>query len=169
MPKNNKIYPSSDKEFYELVNKYVAENEQEEEKNKIAYEEAQLKKYEDMIKFYTEQKEKSEDNDFKEYCDDVIEGYTKKLNEPISTYTKEDIIAIMDKIKNTSEFERLPIPKIYLEHLATHNDEYKEELERVNYMEKQVKTKDTSKRLDNYKEHILNKIDRKKLDLSLKK
>ena len=35
MPKNNKIHPSSDKEFYELVNKYVAENEQEEEKNKI--------------------------------------------------------------------------------------------------------------------------------------
>ena len=36
-------------------------------------------------------------------------------------------------------------------------------------MEKQVKTKDTSKRLENYKQHILNKIDRKKLDLSLKK
>lgn len=169
MPKNNNIHPSSDKEFYELVNKYIAENEQEEEKNKIPYEEAQLKKYEDIITFYTEQKEKSNDNDFKEYCDDVIEGYTKKLNEPIIKYTKHEIIAIMDKIKNTKEFERLPIPKIYLEHLATQNEEYKDELERFNYMEKQVKTKDTSKRLDNYKEHILNKIDRKKLDLSLKK
>ena len=76
---------------------------------------------------------------------------------------------LMDKIKNTKEFERLPIPKIYLEHLATQNEEYKDELERFNYMEKQVKTKDTSKRLENYKQHILNKIDRKKLDLSLKK
>lgn len=166
MPKKNDI---ADKEFLELVKDYIPE---ETTPQQVEYAEAETKNAKAMIEFWENIKAKPDmDEEGKAYCERVIEGYRKELQRQEESgnkvYTHEQIMSMLNELKKSPEFSKLPIPLSYLE--AVGGDEAKDELSRIALMKKQVGAKDGKERLENYKDYLLDKIDRRKLDKKLSK
>lgn len=159
-----------DNEFLELVNQYMPKQELE-KVDEIPYEEAQLQNAKDMIIKFEQLKHDAnpEETDLIKYYERVIAGYQKKIDEGVKTYTKDEMVDIINNLKkNCKDFDLLPIPTSYLKEIAQENDEAKNELERIKLMEAQRATKDPKVRLENYKSYLLEKLDKKKLDKKLK-
>ena len=156
----------SDEEFLQMVSEYIPK--EEEPAPEIPYEQAQADNAQAMIDKFTAIKESVDpsNTDLIEYCDDVIEGYKQKLNEPTKVYTKDEMIKMIDNLKKScKDFDLLPVPVAYLKEQAKHDDaDAIDTLERMRLMEIQQKTKDPKARLENYKNYLLEKLDRKKLD-----
>jgi hypothetical protein len=168
MPKESN---SMDKEFLDLVNKYIPKETTPEQ---IAYAEASTKNTKDMITFWENimNNTKDMDEEGKAYCQRVIDGYERELKKQEEgkekIFTPEQIVSMLTELSKTKEFDRLPIPIAYLEAMAEKDDSAKDELARIKFMDKQVKTTDEKTRLENYKDYLLDKIDRRKLDKKLK-
>ena len=117
--------------------------------------------------------ESNEDNkEFLQYCDRLIEQYKKELGETLfKVPSKAEIIETMRMLeKNALDkdiLKHLPIPRAYVEYKAQTDNDSRREADKLNFMDLQVKTKDHKKRLENYKDFLLEKLQRKKLDKSL--
>jgi hypothetical protein len=157
-----------DPEFLKLLEEYIPS---EEKAHQISYEESSLQNTKDMIKLFEDKLLECnwEDVKLREYYMKMIHDYKAQLNIPIKKFSDEEIFKILDELKSCKEFELLPIPIKYLEKLASTDDEKKDEINRIKYMETQRHEQNESKRLENYKNYLLEKIDRKKLDKKFKK
>jgi hypothetical protein len=157
-----------DKEFLDILDQYIPS---EEKAQKISYEEARLTNTKDMIKLFEDKLlECDQENTLlREYYMKQIKEYKEELNSPPVKYTDEDMFKLLDELKESKEFNLLPLPIKYLEKLAKTDDDKKDELNRINFMKLQVNENNEAKRLENYKNYLLEKIDRKKLDKKFKK
>ena len=152
-----------DQEFLDLISQYTPSDEPGKE---ISYEEATLKNTKDLIaKFEDMLATCDQDNVLlREYFSNLITQYKKQGDEPVKTFSKEEIVDMLDSLKNSPEFDMLPMPVAYLEKLARDDDAKKDELSKIKLMETQVKERNEARRLENYKNYLMEKMDRKKLD-----
>ena len=151
-----------DQAFLDLVNQYIPEGAD----TAIAYEENQLQNTTNMIAHFEKLLLECdwENEELVKYYRKTIEGYKKRLNEKQVTYSNEQMAVMLEELSKSEIFKSLPIPVAFLEKKAEEDDLAKDELARIRFMQKQVKTQDQSKRLENYKSYLLEKIDRNKLD-----
>ena len=161
MPSNKRSKAISDKEFLDLIEQYIPKDEPIKE---ITYEEASLKNTQAMIDKLKETLLTIDWNDepLRLYLLAQIEAHKKKLEEPVKEYSKDEMIAFFEGLKDSPEFDKLPVPVAYLQKLALTNQDMEDEVAKINFMNLQVKEKNEAKRLENYKNYLLAKADRKK-------
>lgn len=162
MPSDKKLKAASDKEFLDLIEQYIPKDGPAQEQ--ISYEEASLKNTKAMIDKLKETLLTIDWNDepLRAYLLEQIEAHKKKLEEPVKEYSKEEMIAFFEGLKDTPEFDKLPVPVAYLQKLALTDEDKEDEVAKINFMNLQVKEKNEAKRLENYKNYLLAKADRKK-------
>ena len=150
-----------DKEFLDLIEQYIPKDEPIKE---ITYAEASLKNTQAMIDKLKETLLTIDWNDepLRLYLLAQIEAHKKKLEEPVKEYSKEEMIDFFEGLKDSPEFDKLPIPVAYLQKLALTNQDTEDEVAKINFMNLQVKEQSEAKRLENYKNYLLAKVDRKK-------
>jgi hypothetical protein len=153
----------TDEQFLELVNQFTPKDEVAQP---ISYEEAQLKNAQQMVDNFTSLLKNCPDTEpkLRVYYEDLIRQYQKIIDQPIKQHSRDEMIDIMNSLSKAEDFHLLPMPLSYVEILAKENADKLDELKKIKYMDKQVKEKDANKRLQNYKDYIYDKIDRKKLD-----
>ena len=159
----------SNEEFLKLVAEYEAKDA---DAIPIPYDEAKLKNYAQLIELFENllTNTKEDDKEQIEYYNKMIESYKKEMNkEDEPPMTEKEMLQYMHRLQNTEEFESLILPVKFMRILAKTNEDALEEIEKMEHMKRQVKAKDEKTRLENYKQYLLQKIDRKKLDNRLKK
>jgi MoxR-like ATPase len=162
MPSDKKSKAISDKEFLDLIEQYIPKDGPAQEQ--ISYEEASLKNTQAMIDKLKETLLTIDWNDepLRIYLLQQIDAHKKLLDEPVKVYSKEEMLDFFESIKDNPEFDKLPIPVAYLQKQALTDEDKEDEVAKINFMNLQVKEKNEAKRLENYKNYLLAKADRKK-------